>query len=173
MLQDIEKEPVDFGDNFDGPLKDPLRLPSRFPNLLANGSSGIAVGMATNVPPHNLRELIDALTLVVRDPNCTLDDLLEKMPGPDFPTGAIICGSEGIRAAYATGRGLLTVRARAELETSRRGERIVVTEIPFMVNKASMQERIAELAREGKIDGVADLRDESNREGMRIVIELK
>src|SRR5258705_1931271 len=114
-----------------------------------------------------------ALRLGVRRPACTLDDLLEKMPGPDFPTGAIICGREGIRSAYATGRGLLTVRARAELETSKRGERIVVTEIPYMVNKASMQERIAELAREGKIDGVADLRDESNREGMRIVIELK
>ncbi len=173
MLRDIDRETVDFVPNFDGGMMEPVVLPSRFPNLLANGSSGIAVGMATNVPPHNLRELIDALTHVVRDPDCTLDDLLEKMPGPDFPTGAIICGREGIRAAYATGRGLLTVRARAELETSKRGERIVVTEIPFMVNKASMQERIAELAREGKIDGVADLRDESNREGMRIVIELK
>ncbi len=173
MLRDIDRETVDFVPNFDGGMMEPVVLPSRFPNLLANGSSGIAVGMATNVPPHNLRELIDALTLVVRDPACTLDDLLEKMPGPDFPTGAIICGREGIRAAYATGRGLLTVRARAEIETSKRGERIVVTEIPFMVNKAAMQERIAELAREGKIDGVADLRDESNREGMRIVIELK
>jgi DNA gyrase subunit A len=174
VLRDIERETVDFVPNFDGGMMEPSVLPSRFPNLLANGSSGIAVGMATNVPPHNLRELVDALTLVVRQPDCTLDDLLEKMPGPDFPTGAIICGTDGIRAAYATGRGLLTVRARAEFETSpKRGERIVVTEIPFMVNKASMQERIAELAREGKIDGVADLRDESNREGMRIVIELK
>jgi DNA gyrase subunit A len=174
VLRDIDRETVDFVPNFDGGMMEPSVLPSRFPNLLANGSSGIAVGMATNVPPHNLRELVDALTLVVRQPDCTLDDLLEKMPGPDFPTGAIICGSEGIRAAYATGRGLLTVRARAEIETSKRGgERIVVTEIPFMVNKASMQERIAELAREGKIDGVADLRDESNREGMRIVVELK
>jgi DNA gyrase subunit A len=173
VLRDIDRETVDFVPNFDGGMMEPAVLPSRFPNLLANGSSGIAVGMATNVPPHNLRELVDALTLVVRQPDCTLDELLEKMPGPDFPTGAIICGTEGIRSAYATGRGLLTVRARAELETSKRGERIVVTEIPFMVNKASMQERIAELAREGKIDGVADLRDESNREGMRIVIELK
>jgi DNA gyrase subunit A len=174
VLRDIERETVDFVPNFDGGMMEPSVLPSRFPNLLANGSSGIAVGMATNVPPHNLRELVDALTLVVRQPDCTLDDLLEKMPGPDFPTGAIICGTDGIRSAYATGRGLLTVRARAEFETSpKRGERIVVTEIPFMVNKASMQERIAELAREGKIDGVADLRDESNREGMRIVIELK
>src|SRR5688572_13920870 len=173
MLRDIDRETVDFGPNFDGGMQEPLELPTRFPNLLANGSSGIAVGMATNVPPHNLRELVDALTLVVRNPACTLDELLQVMPGPDFPTGAIICGSDGIRAAYATGRGLLTVRARAEIETSKRGERIVVTEIPFMVNKASMQERIAELAKEGKIDGIADLRDETNREGMRIVIELK
>src|SRR5262249_40143233 len=173
MLRDIDRETVDFVPNFDGGMMEPVVLPSRFPNLLANGSSGIAVGMATNVPPHNLRELVDALVLVVRDPDCTLDDLLEKMPGPDFPTGAVICGTEGIRAGYATGRGLLTVRARAEFESSKRGERIVVTEIPFMVNKASMLERIAELSSEGKIDGVADLRDESNRQGMRIVIELK
>ena len=129
--------------------------------------------MATNVPPHNLRELIDAIVLVIREPDCTLDDLLEKLPGPDFPTGASICGSEGIRAAYATGRGLLTVRARAAFEESKRGPRIVVTEIPFMVNKAMLLERIAELVREGKIDGVLDLRDESNRQGMRIVIELR
>src|SRR5882672_5756227 len=174
MLRDIDRETVDFVPNFDGGMMEPVVLPSRFPNLLANGSSGIAVGMATNVPPHNLRELIDALTLVVRAPACTLDDLLEKMPGPDFPTGAIVCGREGIRAAYATGRGLLTVRARAEIETSKRGERIVVTEIPFMVNKSALLERIAELARDGKIDGLADdPRDESNRQGMRIVIALK
>jgi DNA gyrase subunit A len=173
MLRDIDRETVDFVPNFDGNMLEPVVLPSRFPNLLANGSSGIAVGMATNVPPHNLRELIDALNLVVSKPDCTLDELLEKMPGPDFPTGAIICGSEGIRSAYATGRGLLTVRARAEIEDSKRGQRIVVSEIPFMVNKAGMQERMADLAREGKIDGISDLRDESNREGMRIVIELK
>jgi DNA gyrase subunit A len=173
MLRDIDRETVDFVPNFDGNMLEPVVLPSRFPNLLANGSSGIAVGMATNVPPHNLRELIDALNLVVSKPDCTLDELLEKMPGPDFPTGAIICGSEGIRSAYATGRGLLTVRARAEIEDSKRGQRIVVSEIPFMVNKAGMQERMADLAREGKIDDISDLRDESNREGMRIVIELK
>jgi DNA gyrase subunit A len=174
MLRDIDRETVDFVPNFDGGMMEPRVLPSRFPNLLANGSSGIAVGMATNVPPHNLRELIDALTLVVQNPACTLDDLLEVMPGPDFPTGAIICGREGIRAAYATGRGLLTVRARAEIETTKRGDQIVVTEIPFMVNKSAMLMRIAELASEGKIDGLAgDPRDESNREGMRIVIELK
>jgi DNA gyrase subunit A len=173
MLRDIDRETVDFVPNFDGGMLEPLVLPSRFPNLLANGSSGIAVGMATNVPPHNLRELVAALVLVVRQPDCSLDDLLEKMPGPDFPTGATICGVDGIRAAYATGRGLLTVRARAEFEETRRGSAIVFTEIPFMVNKAALQERIAELYREGKIDGISDLRDESNREGMRIVVLLK
>jgi DNA gyrase subunit A len=173
MLRDIDRETVDFVPNFDGGRVEPSVLPTRFPNLLANGSSGIAVGMATNVPPHNLRELVDALEHVARHPDCTLDDLLERMPGPDFPTGAIICGSEGMRAAYQTGRGLLTVRARAAIEESRRGPRIVVTEIPFMLNKSSLLERIAELVREGRIDGVTDLRDESNMEGMRIVIELR
>jgi DNA gyrase subunit A len=173
MLRDIDRETVDFVPNFDGGTTEPLVLPTRFPNLLANGSSGIAVGMATNIPPHNLRELAAAIVLEARNPDCTLDDLLEKMPGPDFPTGAMICGSEGIRSAYATGRGLLTVRARADFEESKRGPRIVVTEIPFMVNKASLLERIADLVREGRIDGVADLRDESNRDGMRVVIELR
>ena len=173
MLRDIDRETVDFVPNFDGSVEEPVVLPTRFPNLLANGSSGIAVGMATNVPPHNLRELVDALVLEARDPDCTLDDLLEKIPGPDFPTGATICGSEGIRSAYATGRGLLTVRARAEFEETKKGQRIVVSEIPFMVNKASLLERIADLVREGRIDGVSDLRDESNRQGMRIVIELR
>ncbi len=173
MLRDIDRETVDFVPNFDGSVKEPVVLPARFPNLLANGSSGIAVGMATNVPPHNLRELVDALVLEARHPDCTLDDLLEKIPGPDFPTGAMICGSEGIRSAYATGRGLLTVRARAEFEETKKGQRIVVSEIPFMVNKASLLERIADLVREGRIDGVSDLRDESNRQGMRIVIELR
>ncbi|MBW1687042.1 MAG: DNA gyrase subunit A, partial [Deltaproteobacteria bacterium] len=173
MLRDIDRETVDFVPNFDGSVEEPVVLPTRFPNLLANGSSGIAVGMATNVPPHNLRELVDALVLEARNPDCTLDDLLEKIPGPDFPTGAMICGSEGIRSAYATGRGLLTVRARAEFEETKKGQRIVVSEIPFMVNKASLLERIADLVREGRIDGVSDLRDESNRQGMRIVIELR
>jgi DNA gyrase subunit A len=173
LLRDIDRETVDFEPNFDGTVDEPVVLPARFPNLLANGSSGIAVGMATNVPPHNLRELVDALILEARDPSCTLDQLLEKMPGPDFPTRAIICGREGIRSAYATGRGLLTVRARAEFEETKRGQRIVVTEIPFMVNKSSLLERIADLVREGRIDGVTDLRDESNRQGMRIVIELR
>jgi DNA gyrase subunit A len=173
LLRDIDRETVDFTPNFDGGMMEPGVLPTRIPNLLANGSAGIAVGMATNVPPHNLRELVDAIVHEIRHPDCALDDLLEIMPGPDFPTGAMICGVEGIRSAYATGRGLLTVRARAEFEEGRRGPRIVVTEIPFMVNKASMLERIAELVRDGKIDGVTDLRDESNREGMRIVIELR
>ncbi len=173
MLRDIDRETVDFVPNFDGGTTEPVVLPARFPNLLANGSSGIAVGMATNIPPHNLRELVDALVLEAENPDCTIDDLLEKVPGPDFPTGAMICGSEGIRSAYATGRGLLAVRARAEFEETKRGQRIIVTEIPFMVNKSSLLERIADLVREGRVDGVSDLRDESNREGMRIVIELR
>ncbi len=173
MLRDIDRDTVDFVPNFDGSMEEPGVLPTRFPNLLANGSAGIAVGMATNVPPHNLNELVDALVLQARQPDCSLDELLEKLPGPDFPTGALICGTEGIRAAYATGRGLLALRARAETEETKRGERIVVTEIPFMVNKASLLERIADLVREGRIDGVSDLRDESNRQGMRVVIELK
>jgi DNA gyrase subunit A len=173
MLRDIDRETVDFVPNFDGSVEEPIVLPARFPNLLANGSSGIAVGMATNVPPHNLRELVDALVLEARNPQCSLDELLEIMPGPDFPTGASICGTEGIRSAYATGKGLLTVRAKAEFEEGRKGQRIVVSEIPFMVNKSSLLERIAELVRDGKIDGVTDLRDESNRQGMRIVIELR
>ena len=173
LLRDIDRETVDFGPNFDGSVEEPLVLPARFPNLLANGSSGIAVGMATNVPPHNLRELIDAVIHEARHPECTLDDLLERLPGPDFPTGAIICGVEGIRSAYATGRGPITVRARAGFEDDRRGKRIVVTEIPFMVNKATLQERIADLVREGRIDGVTDIRDESNRQGIRVVIELR
>jgi DNA gyrase subunit A len=173
MLRDIDRETVDFGPNFDGNVDEPLVLPTRFPNLLANGSTGIAVGMATNIPPHNLNELIDALELEARSPDCTVDELMEHLPGPDFPTGALICGREGIRQAYATGRGHITVRARAGFEETKRGQRIVVTEIPYMVNKATMLERIADLVRDGKVDGVTDLRDESNREGMRVVIELR
>jgi DNA gyrase subunit A len=173
MLRDIDRETVDFGPNFDGSTSEPLVLPTRLPNLLANGSAGIAVGMATNVPPHNLRELVEALVLLARNPDCSLEELLEKMPGPDFPTGALICGTSGIRQAYETGRGLLTVRGRAEIEEGKRGTRIVITEIPFLVNKASLQEKIAEQVRESKIDGIADIRDESNRQGMRVVIELK
>ena len=174
LIRDIDRETVDFQPNFDANTVEPIVLPARFPNLLANGSQGIAVGMATHVPPHNLGELVDAVHLVARNPGCSVDELLEKMPGPDFPTGALICGREGIRAAYATGRGQITLRARAGFEENRRGgERIVVTEIPYMVNKASLVERIADLVREGKIDGVTDLRDESDRSGVRVVIELR
>jgi len=173
LLRDIDRETVDFQPNFDGSTNEPIVLPTRLPNLLANGSAGIAVGMATNVPPHNLRELIDALVLEATNPECTLEQLMEKMPGPDFPTGALICGTEGIRQAYATGRGLVTVRGRAAIEETKRGSRIVITEIPFLVNKASLLERIADHVREGRIEGISDLRDESNRQGMRIVIELR
>ena len=173
MLRDIDRETVDMAPNFDGSTTEPVVLPSRLPNLLANGSAGIAVGMATNIPPHNLRELAAALGVVARNPDCDLDDLLEVMPGPDFPTGALICGSDGIRSAYATGRGLITVRGRASIEEGGRAPRILITEIPFLVNKASMLERIADHVREGKIDGIADLRDETNRQGLRVVIELK
>ena len=173
MLRDIDRETVDFQPNFDGQMEEPIVLPTRFPNLLANGSAGIAVGMATNVPPHNLRELTAALILEAENPDCTLDDLLEKMPGPDFPTGAVICGTDGIRSYFATGRGHLTLRAVAAFEPTKRGVRIVVTEIPYQVNKALLLERIAELVREGRLEGISDLRDESNREGMRMVIELK
>jgi DNA gyrase subunit A len=173
LVQDIDRETVDFGPNFDGQTEEPSVLPAKYPNLLANGSQGIAVGMATNVPPHNLGELIDAVGVVARDPECGVDDLLEKLPGPDFPTGALICGREGIRAAYQTGRGQIAVRARANFEEGRRGERIVVSEIPYLVNKATLVERIADLVREGKIDGVTDLRDESDRSGIRVVIELQ
>jgi DNA gyrase subunit A len=173
MLRDIDRETVDFVPNFDGSVNEPIVLPSRFPNLLANGSTGIAVGMATSIPPHNLRELVAALELEARRPDCTLEELLERLPGPDFPTGAVICGTEGIRSAYASGRGHITVRARAEFEETKRGPRIVVTEIPYLVNKAALLERIAELVREDKVDGVTDLRDESNRQGMRMVIELR
>ncbi|MAI26822.1 MAG: DNA gyrase subunit A [Spirochaeta sp.] len=173
MLRDIDSETVDFEPNFDEQMEEPTVLPSRFPNLLANGSSGIAVGMATNIPPHNLVELTDALIHEARNPDCTIEDLVEKMPGPDFPTGAEICGMDGIRSYYSTGRGHLLVRAKADFEETKRGPRIVVSEIPYQVNKSTLIERMAELVRDGRIEGITDLRDESNREGMRIVIELR
>jgi DNA gyrase subunit A len=173
MLRDIDRETVEFAPNFDGQLEEPTVLPSRLPNLLANGSSGIAVGMATNVPPHNLRELCDAIMLVANNPDCTVDDILEKLPGPDFPTGAMLCGSDGIRSYFHSGRGHLMLRACAEFEEHGKGERIVITEIPYQVNKAALLERIADLVREGRVENITDLRDESNREGMRIVIELR
>jgi DNA gyrase subunit A len=174
MLADLGRDTVDFVPNYDNTRTEPVVLPARIPNLLVNGSAGIAVGMATNVPPHNLGEVVDALVLAARDPGISLEDVLEKLPGPDFPTGAMVCGSEGIRQAYRTGRGLLTVRARASVEEIRSGRRaIIVSEIPYMVNKAAMIEKIADLVREGRVDGVGDLRDESDRHGMRVVIELK
>ncbi len=173
MLRDIGRETVHFTPNFDGQTQEPTVLPTRFPNLLANGSAGIAVGMATNVPPHNLAELTDALVLEAEHPDCTIDDLMEKMPGPDFPTGALLCGNEGVRSYFASGRGHLILRARADFEETKRGPRIVVSEIPYQVNKAMLLERIADLVREGRIQGITDLRDESSREGMRIVIELR
>ena len=173
MLRDIDSETVDFAPNFDEQMEEPTVLPTRFPNLLANGSSGIAVGMATNIPPHNLVELTAALIHEARNPDCTLEDLLEIMPGPDFPTGAEICGTEGIRSYYATGRGHLVVRANADFEETKRGSRIVISEIPYQVNKSTLIERMAELVRDGRIEGISDIRDESNREGMRIVIELR
>ncbi len=178
MLADIDKETVDFADNFDGSLKEPSVLPSRIPNLLLNGASGIAVGMATNIPPHNLGELCDAITFVIeqyaRLDEISVDELMQRLPGPDFPTGGIILGTEGIRAAYAKGTGRITVRAKTVIEEMRGGRfRILVTELPYQVNKSSLLERIADLVRSGRIDGIADLRDESDRSGMSIVIELK
>ena len=175
LLADIEKNTVDFTDNFDGRLREPLVLPARVPNLLLNGSSGIAVGMATNIPPHNLRELAGAVHHLIDKPKCTPDDLMQYVPGPDFPTGAYIIGTQGIRDAYRTGRGRMIMRAAIQRETLRGGkEQLVVTAIPYGVSKAKVIEQIAELARaKGKIDDVADLRDESDRDGMRIVIELK
>jgi len=174
IMADLGRDTVDFVPNYDNTRTEPVVLPARIPNLIINGSAGIAVGMATNIPPHNLGEVVDALTMLARNPETTIDDVMEKLPGPDFPTGAVICGTDGIRQAYRTGRGLLLVRACAALETLR-GERraIVLSEIPYMVNKASMIEKIAELARNGRIDGIGDLRDESDRHGMRVVIELK
>lgn len=174
MLTDIDKDTVDFVPNFDDKLKEPFVLPSRFPNLLVNGSSGIAVGMATNIPPHNMREVCDAICYVIDNPEATLEDICRFIKGPDFPTGGIIMGRAGIRAAYATGRGRIVVRCRAEIEEYQTGRfRIVVTELPYMVNKARLIENIADLHKEKRVDGITDLRDESDRDGMRIVIELR
>jgi len=174
LLADIDKDTVDFVPNFDESLKEPTVLPARFPNLLVNGSSGIAVGMATNIPPHNLGEVIDAVVMLIDNPDASVKELMTVIKGPDFPTGALIMGRDGIRDAYSTGRGSITIRARARIETSSSGKtRILVTEIPFQVNKARLIESIAELVRDKKIDGITDLRDESDREGMRIVIELR
>ena len=175
MLEDIDKETVDYMPNYDDRLEEPKVLPSRFPNLLVNGSTGIAVGMATNIPPHNLGEVVDAICLLIDNPDADLDDIMEYIQGPDFPTGALIMGKSGIRAAYATGRGKITMRSRCEIEEDEKKGRtkIVVTEIPYMVNKQRLVESIADLVKDKRVDGISDLNDESGRDGMRIVIELK
>jgi DNA gyrase subunit A len=175
LLADIEKETVDLVPNYDGSLMEPSILPARVPNLLVNGSSGIAVGMTTNIPPHNLREVIDAVIAVINNSDISSEELCEIIPGPDFPTGGFILGRSGIREAYLSGKGMIQVRARALIERQKRTEResIVITEIPYQVNKAKLLEKIAELVQERRIEGISDLRDESDREGMRVVIELK
>ena len=174
MLADIEKETVDFIPNFDESTEEPTVLPTRVPNLLINGSDGIAVGMATKIPPHNLTEIIDATILLINKPNATLEEVLTLVPGPDFPTGAYIYGKSGIKSAYETGRGLFTMRAKAAIERpTKEKQQIVITEIPFQVNKSKVIERIAQLVQDKKIEGISDVRDESDREGMRIVVELK
>ncbi len=174
LLTDIEKDTIDWDPNFDETKKEPHVLPSRFPNLLCNGSTGIAVGMATNIPPHNLCEVVDGCIALIDDPEIDLAGLMDYIKGPDFPTGGIIMGRSGIRAAYATGRGKITLRGRAEIEEKKNGRyQIVITEIPYMVNKARMIESIADLVKEKRIEGISDLNDESNRHGMRVVVELK
>lgn len=174
MIRDINKNTVDFQGNYDDSEKEPVVLPSRFPNLLVNGTTGIAVGMATNIPPHNLREVIGALNLLMDNPDVTTNELMEVLPGPDFPTGGLVMGKSGIRRAYETGKGTITVRAKVEIVQMPNGkERILVTELPYMVNKAKLIERISELHRDKRVEGITDLRDESNREGMRIVIDVR
>src|SRR5512138_902936 len=175
LLSDIDKETVDFQPNYDDKETEPTVLPTRLPNLLINGAAGIAVGMATNIPPHSLREIIDATIAVVRKPQIGIDELIELVPGPDFPTGGIICGRGGIREAYRTGRGSLLMRARTTIEEHPKSGRksIVATEIPYQVNKAKLIEKIAELVRDKRIEGIADIRDESDRDGMRVVVDLK
>jgi DNA gyrase subunit A len=175
MRDDIDKETVEWVPNYDGSLSEPSVLPAKFPNLLVNGSSGIAVGMATNIPPHNLREVIDGCLMMIDNPRVTWKELMAVMPGPDFPTAGFIHGIDGIRQAYETGRGIIQLRARAAIETQKKGDRqqIVVTEIPYMTNKARLLEKIAELVKDKRIEGISDLRDESDRDGIRVVIELK
>src|SRR5580704_2703496 len=174
LTEDLEKDTVEFQDNYDASEREPVVLPARFPNLLVNGASGIAVGMATNVPPHNLGEVIDAALAYIDDPSISMEALTEIVPGPDFPTGALIIGKQAARAALARGRGSILMRAKCHIEELRRDrEAIIVTEIPYQVNKATMIERIAELVRDKRVEGISELRDESNRHGMRVVIELK
>lgn len=173
MLADIDKETVDFIPNYDESGKEPVILPSRFPNLLVNGSAGIAVGMATNIPPHNLSEVIDGVVMLINNPEVDINDLIKNVKGPDFPTGAIIMGRDGIRSAYKTGRGTIKVRAKADIEENSKKTSIIVSELPYQVNKARLIEKIADLVKDKKIDGISDLRDESDRHGMRMVIELR
>ncbi|MFW7343558.1 DNA gyrase subunit A [Pollutimonas sp. H1-120] len=175
MLADIDQETVDFGPNYDGSESEPLLLPSRLPNLLVNGSSGIAVGMATNIPPHNLSEVIEGCLYCLRNPDCTIDELIELIPAPDFPTGGIIYGLSGVREGYRTGRGRVIMRAKTHFEDMEKGNRqaIIIDAIPYQVNKKTLQEKIAELVNEKKIEGISDIRDESDKDGMRLVIELK
>ncbi|MFD2443702.1 DNA gyrase subunit A [Bacillus sp. CGMCC 1.16607] len=174
LLRDINKDTIDFQDNYDGEEREPVVLPARFPNLLVNGTTGIAVGMATNIPPHQLGEVIDGVLAISHDPEISIQELMEIIPGPDFPTGGLILGRSGIRKAYETGRGSITLRAKVEIEQKSNGkEVIIVNELPYQVNKAKLIEKIAELARDKKIDGITDLRDESDRNGMRIVIEVR
>jgi len=174
MLRDINKKTVDFIDNYDGTEREPVVLPARFPNLLVNGTTGIAVGMATNIPPHNLGETIDAVKLLMANPEATTRDIMEVMPGPDFPTGALVMGRSGIHRAYETGKGSITLRAKSEIEMTKSGkERIVITEFPYMVNKAKLHEHIVRLAQEKRIEGITAVRDESNRDGVRFIIEVR
>ena len=174
MLRDIDKDTVDFMPNFDGEEQEPVVLPARFPNLLVNGSNGIAVGMATSIPPHNLRDVIDAAVKLIDEPNVDIEDLIKIVKAPDFPTGAIIMGRSSAKEAYRTGQGKVTVRAKAEIEETNKGrQQIVFTEIPYQVNKARVIEKIAELVRDKRLDQISDIRDESDRNGMRIVVELK
>ena len=174
LLADIEKDTIDFIPNYDESLQEPSVLPARFPNLLVNGSAGIAVGMATNIPPHNLAETINGVIALIDNPDIDNKGLMKYIKGPDFPTGGIIMGKKGIREAYETGRGVIKVRAKTQIEKMNNGKtRIVVTEIPYQVNKAKLIEKIADLVKDKKVDGITDLRDESDRSGMRIVIELR
>ena len=174
MLRDINKKTVDFIDNYDGTEREPVVLPARFPNLLVNGTTGIAVGMATNIPPHNLGETIDAVKLLMANPEATTRDIMEVLPGPDFPTGALVMGRSGIHRAYETGKGSITLRAKSEIEITKSGkERIVITEFPYMVNKAKLHEHIVRLAQEKRIEGITAVRDESNRDGVRFIIEVR
>jgi DNA gyrase subunit A len=174
MMADIDFDTVDFVPNYDETRTEPTVLPSRFPNLLVNGSTGIAVGMATNMAPHNLREVCDALLLVINDPKCGFKEIMKALPGPDFPTGGIICGKKGIVDAYTTGRGHLTVRGRAEVESNKKGkDQIIITEIPYTVIKTTIVSKIAECVHDGSLPEVSDVRDESDRHGLRIVVEIK